>query len=137
MNLPKGMAMVIEIEDPRARYFSFQTYRLGWYNPGDYANRQTSLNQRQAHVGRDGQIRFVASTTDPGVPNWIDTEGRSDGLIVFRYIGAENPQTPRVSLVPEREVRSLFPDDTPVVSEQERRKTIALRQRHVQHRFHN
>ena len=137
MNLPEGMAMVIEIEDPRARYFSFQTYRLGWYDAGDYANRQTSLNQLQTHVGSDGQIRFVASPVDPGIPNWIDTEGRSDGLIVFRYIGAENPQTPRVSLVPEREVLSLFPEDTPVVSEQERREMIAMRQRHVQHRFHN
>ena len=129
--------MVIEVEDPRARYFSFQTYRLGWYDAGDYANRQTSLNQHQSHVGSDGKIRFVASSIDPGVPNWIDTEGRSEGLIVFRYIGAENPQTPRVSLVLEREVRSLFPEDTPVVSEAERREEIAVRQRHVQHRFHN
>ena len=88
-------------------------------------------------MSSDGKIRFVASPVDPGIPNWIDTEGRSEGLIVFRYIGAENPQAPWVSLVPEKDVRSRFPDDTPVVTPEERRETIAVRQRHVQHRFHN
>jgi len=137
MDLPEGMAMVIEIEDPRADYFSFQTYRLGWYSAGDYANRQTSLNRHQTHVGSDGKIRFVVSSKDPGVPNWIDTEGRSDELVVFRYIKADNPQLPKVTLVPEPDVLSLFPSDTPTVSAEERRATIATRQRHVQHRFHN
>ena len=137
MDLPDGMAMVMEIEDPRADYFSFQTYRLGWYNAGDFANRQTSLNQHQAHVDSDGKIRFVASAEDPGVPNWLDTEGRSDGLIVFRYIRAENPQLPEVRVVPREEVASLLPDDTPQVSAEDRRATIAMRQRHVQHRYHN
>ena len=131
------MAMVIETDDPRADYFSYQTYRTGWYNPGDYANRQTSLNQHQAHVGSDGKIRFVASAKDPGVPNWLDTEGRGDGLIVFRYIKPEDPQLPEVSVVPEADVMSLFPDDTPRVSAEERRATISKRQRHVQGRYHN
>ena len=137
LDLPDGMAMVIETDDPRSDYFSYQTYRTGWYHPGDYANRQTSLNQHQAHVGSDGKIRFVASAKDPGVPNWLDTEGRSDGLIVFRYIKPENPQLPEVSVVPQADVMSFFPDDTPHVNAEERRSTISMRQRHVQGRYHN
>lgn len=137
LRLEDGMALVIEIDDPHAEYFSFQTYRRGWYHPGDYANRQTSLNQHQAHVGSDGKIRFVASAEDPGVPNWLDTEGRGDGLIFFRYLKAENPQLPEVVLVPQADVVSLFPADTPEVNAEERRSTISMRQRHVQHRFHN
>ncbi|MCH2173436.1 DUF1214 domain-containing protein [Myxococcota bacterium] len=137
LRLEDGMALVIEIEDPQAEYFSFQTYRRGWYHPGDYANRQTSLNQHQIHRGSDGKIRFVASAEDPGVPNWLDTEGRSDGFIAFRYIKAKHPQLPEVTLVTQAEVASFFPADTPRVSASERRATIAMRQRHVQHRFHN
>ena len=136
-DLPAGMALVIEVDDPEADYFSFQTYHRGWYKPGDFANRQTSLNQQQTHVGSDGKIRFVASAEDPGVPNWLDTEGQTDALIVFRYIQANNPQLPTVHLVSQREVRSLLPDDTPRVSADERRATIAMRQRHVQRRYHN
>jgi hypothetical protein len=135
--LDEGMAMVIEIDDPRADYFSLQTYRRGWYNPGDFANRQTSLNSAQTHVGSDGRIRFVAAAEDPGVPNWLDTEAHAQGLIVYRFIKAENPPLARVDVVPFSEVGSRLPADTPVVTTEQRRAAISKRQRHVQHRFHN
>ena len=38
----------------------------------DWVNRQSSLNDAQAHVDRDGQFRAVISRLDPGVPNWLD-----------------------------------------------------------------
>jgi hypothetical protein len=137
LRLDEGMAAVIEIDNPNATYFSFQTYPRGWYHPGDFANRQTSLNQLQTHVGTDGKIRFVASAIDPGLPNWLDTEGRNDPLIFFRYIKAEDQSLPEVTIVPQEEVSSLLPGDTPEVDAEERRATISMRQRHVQHRYHN
>jgi len=42
-----------------------------------------------------------------------------------------------VTLGPQAEVRSFFPEDTPRVSAEERRAAMATRQRHVQHRYHN
>jgi len=136
-SLDPGTALVVEVDDPQASYFSFQTYRYGWFDAGDFANRQTSINSHQAHRGSDGKIRFVASSQDPGVPNWIDLEGRPSGLIVYRYMNAKNAQPPRVAVVPDTEVREQLPADTPIVGEDERRSAIAVRQRHVRWRFHN
>ncbi len=130
-------AMIIEVEDPQASYYSFQTYTYSWFDAGDYANKQTSLNHRQTKTDGDGKIRFVASIQDPGVANWIDLEDRNRGMITFRYMNAKNPQQPVVILVPFSEIKSHLPADTATVSEEERKSAIAIRQKHVQHRFHN
>jgi hypothetical protein len=130
-------AMIIELENPQASYYSYQTYTYSWFDAGDYANRQTSLNHTQTRTDSDGKIRYIASVKDPGVANWIDLEGRSKGMITFRYMNANNPQQPEVTVVPLSELPSHLPADTAIVSKDERRSTIAIRQKHVQHRFHN
>ena len=35
-----------------------------------------SLNRKQTRLERDGSFRIVIAHRDPGVPNWIDAEGR-------------------------------------------------------------
>jgi len=52
----------------------------------DYANRQISLNRNQITYEDDGSFRIVIAHEDPGVPNWLDTEGRGAGTIYWRYI---------------------------------------------------
>jgi hypothetical protein len=136
-SLGSDMALVIEIDDPQADYFSFQTYTYSWFDAGDYANRQTSLNSAQVHRHDDGKIRFVLSSKDPGVQNWIDTEGRQSGLLTYRYMRAENPNKPHVTILPFEELKAALPPQTPVISPLQRRASIAKRQRHVQQRFHN
>jgi len=43
----------------------------------------------------------VIAGVDPGVPNWLDTEGRAFGLVFFRYMLPEGEiETPRAELVP-------------------------------------
>jgi len=37
---------------------------------------------------------------DPGLPNWLETEGRSFGLVFFRYVLPEGEiEQPRANLV--------------------------------------
>ena len=52
----------------------------------DYANRQISLNRNQIQYEEDGSFRIVVAHEDPGVPNWIDTEGRGTGTVYWRYM---------------------------------------------------
>jgi hypothetical protein len=44
---------------------------------------------------------MVIAHRDPGVPNWIDTEGRAFGLVFWRFMlpvgEIETPQAPVVS----------------------------------------
>ena len=129
--------MLVELPDPQATYFSLQTYTHGWFAPGDYANRQTSLNNTQLLADSDNVYRIVLSAQDPGVANWIDTEGRSRGLLVYRYMQALTPETPSVQLLSLDELSERLPSDTARVDESERRAAISIRQKHIQHRFHN
>ena len=48
-------------------------------------NRQSSLNDAQAHIDRDGWFRAVISRLDPGVPNWLDKGDYPWGIIQMRW----------------------------------------------------
>lgn len=66
----------------------------------DYAHRRVSLNRRQTKLEPDGSFRMVLAHKNPGVSNWIDTEGRAFGLIFWRFMLPEGPiETPRTELV--------------------------------------
>lgn len=52
----------------------------------DYVNRQISLNRNQISYEDDGSFRIVIAHEDPGVPNWLSTEGREEGTIYWRYV---------------------------------------------------
>jgi hypothetical protein len=53
----------------------------------DWANAQSSLNNRQAVLDADGVLRFVVGSWDPGVQNWLDTIGHQFGVLQFRWSG--------------------------------------------------
>lgn len=61
----------------------------------DYSTRQSSLNQAQVELEPDGSYRIVIAHQDPGVANWLDTEGHVTGSIFWRYLLAE--QDPPIS----------------------------------------
>lgn len=67
----------------------------------DFANRRVSLNRAQTKLEADGSFRIVFAHQDPGVPNWIDTEGRPFGLVFWRFMLPEGDiETPEGELVP-------------------------------------
>jgi hypothetical protein len=57
----------------------------------DYAHRQVSLNRAQTKVEADGSFEMVIAHRDPGVANWIDTEGRPFGMVFWRFFLPEGP----------------------------------------------
>ncbi len=93
-------ALVITARWPRCRYANvclwtrfLQTY--------DYVNRRSSLNRKQTVLGKDGSFQVVIASRDPGVPNWLDTEGRPVGIVYWRYMLAEGKiETPQAKVVP-------------------------------------
>jgi hypothetical protein len=71
----------------------------------DYANRRVTLNRRQTKLDPDGSFRVVIAHRDPGVPNWLDTEGRPFGMVFWRFMLPEGPiETPRAKVVPFAEL---------------------------------
>lgn len=138
--LAEDEALVIENRIPlQPDYLGFQLSNL-WGESLDYANRTGSLNGRQSVPDADGVLRLVIAHRDPGVPNWLDTGGHREGFMAPRWAYSETPaqeQWPGISAVkvPFCDIRDHLPAETPVITAQQRRAQIALRQRHVQRRF--
>lgn len=72
----------------------------------DYAHRQVSRNRANTALEPDGSFRMVIAHEDPGVPNWIDTEGRPFGMVFWRFFLPDGPiETPDASVVKIGELR--------------------------------
>ncbi len=52
----------------------------------DYANRSVSLNREQTAADGDGRFTMILAHEDPGLPNWLDTEGNAFGLVFWRFL---------------------------------------------------
>ena len=98
----------------------------------DWVNRQSSLNDVQAHVDADGRFRAVISRLDPGVPNWLDKADYPWGIIQMRWNHASNYPDPVMKKVPFAEIRRHLPADTPVVSPAERKEKLRQRREAAQ-----
>ena len=67
----------------------------------DYLRGPVSLNRAQAVGGDDGTVTMVLAHRDPGVPNWLSTEGRPFGLVFWRFMLPKGPiDTPEAEVVP-------------------------------------
>jgi hypothetical protein len=128
-------ALVIEAALAGARFWDVQLYTLGWFEPFDYANRTTSRNHTQSHVSAGGYAHVVLAHRDPEVRNWLDTEGRSEGMLTYRWIDATTAPSISAQVVPLAAVRGHLPADTPVVTADERRAEVRARQAHVAWRY--
>ena len=98
----------------------------------DWVNRQSSLNDVQAHIDSDGRFRAVISRLDPGVPNWLDKGDYPWGIIQMRWNRASDYPDPTMTKVAFADLRKHLPDDTPVVTPEERREQLRLRREGAQ-----
>lgn len=82
-------AFVVDVSDGGAEYFTVPIATM-WGTTLDIVDRTASLNKAQAEPNPDGTYTFVIAGQDPGVHNWIDTCGLSDGHLTLRM--AEFPE---------------------------------------------
>ena len=134
-DLAPDEALVLTTDRPDADYWGFTVHHRYRLDSGDFANRQTSLNMTQAFVDEDGRIRIVVSTRDPGVPNWIDTEGLAEGMLMYRSIGTRSRPVPEAQVVAVGEVRAHVPATHPVIDASARREQLARRRAAVLARY--
>lgn len=72
----------------------------------DYLRGPVSLNRTQAALDEDGTFRVVIAHEDPGVRNWLTTEGRPFGLVFWRFMLPTGAiATPTAEVVPIRSLR--------------------------------
>jgi hypothetical protein len=127
-------ALILDVEPPDGVYWSFS---LGnpWWETIHYGRHQSSLNAHQVAMDVDGLVRVVVCGRDPGVANWLDTAGHSNGAMILRCVRTATAPTPRARLVPFDDIASMLPVDTMRVTADERAATIDRRRRAVLERF--
>lgn len=135
-DLADDEVLLFETKPPKSTYWTIQTYISGWFTAGDYAHIVTSLNNAQTFINNDGKMRYVLSKQDPGVQNWIDTEGRQQGSITYRIIWGENAPEVTSKVIKIEDLNVYLPKDTPAVSAKDRRQQVKARSRHIESRFH-
>lgn len=72
----------------------------------DYTSRTVSLNRTQTQADADGRFTMILAHEDPGLPNWLDTEGNPFGLVFWRFFLVEgNVETPTAKVFKLADVR--------------------------------
>lgn len=127
-------ALILEVEPPQGVYWSFS---LGnpWWETIHYGRHQSSLNAHQTVVDADGLVRVVVCERDPGVANWLDTAGFTNGAMILRCVRTTTAPTPSARVVAFDEIASALPADTARVTAAERASILARRRRAVHERF--
>jgi hypothetical protein len=127
-------ALILEVEPPVGVYWSIS---LGnpWLETIHYGRHQSSLNGHQAVIDSDGMARFVLSATDPGVANWLDTAGHSNGAMLLRCVRTETAPVPSTRVVKVDGVVSALPAGSAMTTPEERARVIEGRRRAVYERF--
>ena len=105
--LGEGEALVVTVHDPPTAFLYWGlTTTTAWMESLDYRYTTTNLNNHTAQRSDDGAWRLIISPIDPGVPNWLDTQGRREGYMIVRWVLADNPPHPTCELVPIDSLRN-------------------------------
>jgi Protein of unknown function (DUF1214) len=130
-DLAPGQALVVSVAPSDAAFQGFEAADV-WGQTLPYSTHESSLNAKQAQVGSDGRIHYVVSGTDPGVPNWIDTEGHQEGFLFLRWQGLKTTPLPAVNypvgtVVNLSDLSAVLPADTPIVTPIQRAFALFIR----------
>jgi hypothetical protein len=82
-DLAPDEAFVVDLNDGGAEYFTVPLSNI-WGTTLDIVDRTGSLNKAQSVANEDGTYTYVISPVDPGVANWIDSDGLREGILTLR-----------------------------------------------------
>jgi hypothetical protein len=92
-DLAPDEAFVVDLSDGGADYFTVPLSNI-WGTTLDLVDRTGSLNKAQSVANDDGSYTYVISPVDPGLANWIDSDGLREGILTLRMaeFGANGPR---------------------------------------------
>ncbi len=103
--LAEDEALVIEGRFPEGRFANVVLWNR-YMQSYDFANRQISLNRNQITYEEDGSFKIIVAHKDPGLPNWLDTEGRETGKMYWRWVFPRSePEAPVGKVVKFRSLK--------------------------------
>ncbi|MDX1510940.1 MAG: DUF1214 domain-containing protein [Nitriliruptorales bacterium] len=127
-------AVIITFEPPAARMWSLSLADRFWQSL-EFGTRQSSINSHQATLTDDGRFVGVLCHDDPGVANWLDPVGCTDGTLAIRYLLADGSPTVALCTVPRQRLDDELPADTPRLTADERDAILRARAADLSHRY--
>ncbi len=125
-------ALIVKVPPVEAGYQNAEMINV-WTNPLGSSIQTGSLNPSQTFRGADGYTYYVISSSDPGVANWLNTDGHPDGEVYMRFAdlppGGTTADYPAITtqVVNLADVKSNLPTDFPVVTARQRAAELNLR----------
>ncbi|AFC50007.1 hypothetical protein [Mycobacterium intracellulare] len=83
LDLGPDEAFVVDLNDGGAEYFTVPLSNV-WGTTLELVDRTGSLNKAQSVPNQDGTYTYVISPVDPGVANWIDSDGLREAILTLR-----------------------------------------------------
>ena len=132
-HLQPDEALIVEMDN----HDGFWIFGMGGVFAGsmDFLYRPVSYTPARTVVDDDDVVRLVIAHTDPGVHNWLDTQGFSDGNLTYRNLLSRNTATFRTRLVKHAEIRDVLPPDTVDVDAGARAQQLLNRYRSIKLRY--
>jgi len=135
--------MVWELQQDEALVVEFDSHDGFWImgmggvfmNSMDFLYRQVSYTPARVTVDSDGKVRLVIAHDDPGVHNWLDTQGFSNGNLTYRNLMSQASTRFATRLVKRAELMTALPGDTAMVTREERLAQLHARYRSVKLRY--
>jgi hypothetical protein len=125
-------AAVLTIDPAGAKYAAISACDW-WFRSLEYWDRTASFTHANAVRDPDGCYTFVLSGPDPGIHNWVDTCGRHEILLLYRWQGLPNtpvrsgPAVRMARVVKLAELDNGLPQGTAKVTPRERAKQLEWR----------
>ncbi|WP_176590269.1 DUF1214 domain-containing protein [Sphingobium sp. EM0848] len=132
--LPEDEALIIRVRPPKAQYWAVE-FGNYWWETMDYRYRLANTNCHYAALEDDGELIVVISHDDPGLPNWLDPSGHSEGYVTYRWMLADHYPVPTCQQFKRSELFAHLPDGVKRIGSDERRDQLAERRRGIVKRF--
>lgn len=123
-------ALLIEVDPVPAAMWSVQLGNF-WWESIDYLGHTASYNDSQVATDPDGRVRFVIAHEDPGLANWLDPAGHTEGMLLFRQLQAQAKMPLEFTLVKLDELQQHLPPEVARASGRDRAASYEMRRRHA------
>lgn len=82
--LAENQSLIIHVKPPECDTWNFQLNNY-WMESLDYRYHTICINSQTAKLNDDGTVTVVVAHQYPGVKNWIETAGHTEGTMCWRW----------------------------------------------------